>query len=428
MVNVIPRKRLYRMETVEEMDIFKNELLKRPLVIQPEVISGTAIKYLKRWVDCGLCVNRGRIQMGVDIARKTMTEGEPFVLEFNFSQVLKRLYHDLVSVISPANSDRDYADCEFGDVIVRYPGDAAHQSMMWNMKARHFCFAFEDLEARDMKLRTRSMASSEQTSPVITRRSCEELYHILPGWVFITNEDSDSRDPANYGYDQSHYRSTEVQAANDTPSRTGRIKGRSQRGATTKYEVPVELHVPVQDSVIRQHISQEDGFEPTNLSPRNGNHRSPGEVTRQPYHHHAKQASGSGRSAGSSAADSGYEGHEAELNREIRNNAWRNGIDKYKTDSPKSHFDNPAYDSEVSTDDILEQHKALAAKMLQQKVSKNERTYDSRRNYYDREMESDSTYHRHRTETDDSERELNIQYRSGYRNDSQSRQVDESFI
>lgn len=50
------------METVEEIDIFKNELLKRPLVIQPDVVSGTSIKYLKRWLDCGLFVNRGRVK------------------------------------------------------------------------------------------------------------------------------------------------------------------------------------------------------------------------------------------------------------------------------------------------------------------------------------------------------------------------------
>lgn len=238
----------------------------------------------------------------------------------------------------------------------------------------------------------------------------------MPGWVFITDEEAKSRDPSNYGYDQSHHTQTGMQA-----SRPDRIKGRSQRGAAAKYEVPVELHVPVPESSIIQPIAREEGY---GQMSQNVATRGRVQDIRQPYHH-VKQASGSGRSVGSSAADSGYDGgHEVESNRDIRNNGRRDEIERHKPNFPQKQFDNPAYDSEVSTDDILEQHKALAAKMLQQKVSQNERT----NNYYDREMLPENTYNRYGKDICDSGRGVNIQYQGGHRTDSQSDQMGESFI
>lgn len=87
MVNVLPRKRIYRMGSSDELETFRAELLKRPLVVQPTVLSGSGFQS----INCFFSVDRenwtvminqthpkilGRLLMGIDAAKRILRRGE----------------------------------------------------------------------------------------------------------------------------------------------------------------------------------------------------------------------------------------------------------------------------------------------------------------------------------------------------------------
>ncbi|XP_033761438.1 uncharacterized protein LOC117343209 [Pecten maximus] len=327
MVNVIPRKRIYRMGTLNELDTFQSELMKRPLVIQPVIDAGSGIQKLncffrvrkEKWV---MMLNQnhpkimGRIMMGIDSAKKLMKRGEPFILEFMLSNVVRRLYYS--SMANKAPSKYQYIDCHHGDLIIRGGGDSFHQGMKWEVKSQHMQFDFDDLEDCDLMVRTLKDAAYERQSPLIQVIPDRELRQILPGWTFEQAEEEaeeEGEEDQEYAFQLEGSQSASVSQQPAAPQK-GRIRGRSNRGgaaAASHYEVSVELHAPVDEheepqwnanAATHQHY-QMDRRQYTNLNNEGTEHVYEDTRSRSSGPNHYYQ--GSGRS-GSSATDSGYEG------------------------------------------------------------------------------------------------------------------------
>ncbi|XP_021376292.1 uncharacterized protein LOC110465042 [Mizuhopecten yessoensis] len=326
MVNVIPRKRIYRMGTVNELDMFKSELLKRPLVLQPVINAGTGIQKLncffrvrkEKWV---IMLNQnnpkimGRIMMGIDTAKKLMKRGEPFILEFMLSNVVKRLYYSAMA--NEAAKSYQYIDCHHGDLIIRGSGDSFHQGMKWEVKAQHMQFDFDDINDSDIMVRTLRDAAYERQSPKIQVVPDRELRQILPGWSFEQVEEEENEEDAEeeYAFEFEGSQAASVSNSQQAAPQRGRIRGRSSRGAgaAKNYEVSVELHAPIDEQEEPQWNSnaaahqryQTGGSQYTNLTNVRTDHVY--EDTSSPPSGANHYYQGSGRS-GSSAADSGYEG------------------------------------------------------------------------------------------------------------------------
>ncbi|XP_060076481.1 uncharacterized protein LOC132556112 [Ylistrum balloti] len=326
MVNVIPRKRIYRMATLDELDTFRSELLKRPLVIQPVIEAGSGIQKLncffrvrkEKWV---MMLNQnhskimGRIMMGIDTAKTIMKRGEPFILEFMLSNVVKRLYYS--SMANKAPSSFQYIDCHHGDLIIRGSGDSFHQGMKWEVKAQHMQFDFDDITDSDIMVRTLKEAAFERQSPLIQVIPDGILREILPGWTFeqAEEEEEEMEEEEEYAFQLEGSQGTSVSNNQPAAPQRGRVRGRSNRGtaAASNYEVSVELHAPLDEKEEPQWNSnaaahqqhQTDSSQYTNLTNERTNHvYEDARLPRNVANHHYQ---GSGRS-GSSAADSGYEG------------------------------------------------------------------------------------------------------------------------
>lgn len=245
MVNVVPRKRIYCMESVDELIEFREELLKRPLVIQPVIQAGTGIQSL----DCFFCVKKepwivmvnqfhqkimSKISLGMDMAKRCMFRGEPYVLEFAFGDILKKHYYGNISKYT--SSKYAYTDCEYGDIIIK----SSHNTSFGN-KVVQFKFSFEDVTADEIKVRTIEEAAKEKRSPVLEFIPQSELKEMLPDWVFDEVEVEESITSTSDYHSDTNTGATGGDVITSQP----RIKGRSHRNSERKrYEVPVELHVP----------------------------------------------------------------------------------------------------------------------------------------------------------------------------------------
>ncbi|ESO97151.1 hypothetical protein LOTGIDRAFT_174585 [Lottia gigantea] len=222
LANVIPRKRIYRMETEEELEIFKNELLRRPLVLQPTTHSGKGIG--KGTKGCALWVNHinwillinqthpkilGRIQMGVDAAKQAMANKEPFLLRYKFGSLLQRLHFlifkdglNLSDHFDQMLSYLRYANWTYGELIVRYPGPEGTKTFL--IPKRDISFSFEDIEPQEIFVRPELYRAPIRppNNPV----TGDEIRTWLPGWTVneITPlEDIGETAPTNnYSYAQ----------------------------------------------------------------------------------------------------------------------------------------------------------------------------------------------------------------------------------
>ncbi|XP_062596040.1 uncharacterized protein LOC134280291 [Saccostrea cucullata] len=351
MVNVLPRKRIYRMGSSDELETFRAELLKRPLVVQPVVLAGSGFQS----INCFFSVQRekwtvminqthpkilGRLLMGIDAAKRIMRRGEPFVLEFMFSDIVRRLYYDVVR--GGTSSRYKYTDCEFGDLVIRYPGDFRHQGIKWEMKASRMRFSFDDITSSEIRIRDYEEANRETRDTRIIVLPRDELQVILPGWTF--EEEIAEEKPYNY----ENYQICEEQnyapipAPRDTSrEQTGRIRGRSNRNTNAKkYEVSVELHAPTSGDMTQETSFVSNDYRGVAAS----------SEPRGPYSGnrfvHRYQGSGSGRSE-SSKADSGYEGEVDNGGFDIQRNARGKNSHPRKFYMPENTnsvpYDNPAF-------------------------------------------------------------------------------------
>lgn len=294
MVNVVPRKRIYCMDSVDELMQFREELMKRPLVIQPIIQAGTGIQSL----DCFFCVKKepwvvmvnqfhekvmDKISAGMDMAKRSMFRGEPYVLEFSFGDILKRHYYG--NMAKYMSTKYTYTDCEYGDVIIR-----SSNSQSFGNKVAQFRFSFEDVAADEIYVRTIEEAAKEKRSPVLEFIPQSELKEMLPSWVFDEVEVEESIVSTSDYHSDTNAGATGGEVVTSQP----RVLGRSQRKPPLNtYEVPVDLHVP---NGVCENIS-----EPNNETKYATDSDHEYEIGRYRHFHQ-----GSGRSD-SSIADSGYE-------------------------------------------------------------------------------------------------------------------------
>lgn len=368
MVNVVPRKRIYCMDSVDELIEFREELLKRPLVIQPVIQAGTGIQSL----DCFFCVKKepwivmvnqfhqkimSKISLGMDMAKRCMFRGEPYVLEFAFGDILKKHYYGNISKFM--SSKYAYTDCEYGDIIIK----SSHNTSFGN-KVVQFKFSFEDVRADEIKVRTIEEAAKEKRSPVLEFIPLSELKETLPNWVFDEVEVEESITSTSDYHSDTNSGATGGDVVTSQP----RIKGRSQRNSVGKrYEVPVELHVP-DDVPVELHVPNDFPLElrvPYDVCDNGHEVRdtqygidSDHEYEIGRYRHFHQ---GSGRSD-SSTTDSGYGENIGHCDKApLHNNGKQWTKFKNNNVNKQNNYDNYAFDVE-DNDDIYngkQYHKAI---------------------------------------------------------------------
>ncbi|KAK3108612.1 hypothetical protein FSP39_011853 [Pinctada imbricata] len=324
-VNVVPRKRIYRMESLEELEDFQGEILRRPLVVQPLLKIGSGIQMMK----CFFCINEerwailinqthpkvlGRILMGMDVAKRAIRSGQNFVLEFNFGDIIRRFYN---SIMAQNQQTRfSYMDCEFADLIIVYNQRFAARGQ----QARRLQFCFDDIEGPDVTVRRVELAEMEQPDSRFRVIPQEHYREILPGWTFADEMDEE----IDYNYHNSGPSTTNqnngTRAGN--PRRSGRQMGRTR---SQRQEVTVDLHAPggttsanetsfsdigrVTDNEMVARNSDGYGASVAHVDSEWENHSVPRFL-------HSHQNSGGGRS---SMADSGYQDDDVDLNGLDRN-------------------------------------------------------------------------------------------------------------
>lgn len=265
MVNVIPKKRIYVMEEVEELELFSKELFKRPLVVQPSAFIGRGLAAIsctmftkeEKWI---VLINQshpkiyGRIRMVVDLAKSKFERGEPFIIELSFNNFLKKVYLDRMTK-APLDPRFTFIDFEDAKIVIRSRGAARFRGLKHEFKNPPIKFEFEDLLPDELVRRTVSTAQHEHRSPALRVIKPAEMERYLPGWSFEQIDPLEAAvadPPPEYeeaegatagGDDLPDYN----ELCLDEGKPQGRIVGRAQRKAAAagaKYSVPVELHVP----------------------------------------------------------------------------------------------------------------------------------------------------------------------------------------
>lgn len=298
MVNVIPKKRIYVMEKIEELELFTKELFKRPLVIQPSAHIGRGIAAIsctmftreERWI---VLINQAhpkilsRIRMGVDLAKEKFIRGEPFILELSFNSFLKRVYLDRLTK-APLDPRFTFIDIEDAAIVIRSPGDVVHRSMKWEFKNPPIKFEFEDLLPSEIMRRTVTAATSEWNDPALRVIQPDIIEKYLPGWSFEQIDPlaaamaelppiyEDREEGGAVGGEDLPPSYTDLDEVRGQVSQQpqGRIMGRAARKAASqgaKYSVPVELHVPEPDGPQVLHTGNRSPSTPSQRS------RSPGD-------------------------------------------------------------------------------------------------------------------------------------------------------
>ncbi|CAG2204161.1 unnamed protein product [Mytilus edulis] len=276
MVNVVPRKRIYCMDSVDELIEFRKELLKRPLVLQPIIQAGSGIQRL----DCFFCVKKEpwvvmvnqfhekimeKISLGLDMAAKSMFRGEPVVLEFAFGDILKKHYYGNISKYM--SSKFAYTDCEYGDIIIR-----SSPNRSYGNKVAQFKFSFDDVTASEIKVRTIEEAAKEKDhqllefipqskykekrspvlefipqskykekrSPVLEFIPQSQLTDILPNWVFDEVEVEESIVSTSDYHSDSNNGATGGMVVTSQPREYTNSR---QKSNSNKLYVSVDLHV-----------------------------------------------------------------------------------------------------------------------------------------------------------------------------------------
>ncbi|XP_052801995.1 uncharacterized protein LOC128232466 [Mya arenaria] len=271
MVNVIPKKRIYRMEKLEELDLFMVELMKRPLVLQPSAHIGRGLAVLgcsfytteEKWL---LLVNQNhpkvesRIKMAVEAAKKKMIQGLPFVVEISFNKFLKRVYLDRLTK-AVLNKKFTFIDFEGADLVIRFPGDRFNRTSINLSQNNDVHLEVEDLLPSEVERRTVSDAQVEWSSPALRVIMPDELHDLMPGWQFenidplaAAENEEDEFDDEKLGAEHGGavgggYPGWSEVEETHLGAQPTKVIGRARRKAdqnqpSKKYEVPVELYVP----------------------------------------------------------------------------------------------------------------------------------------------------------------------------------------
>ncbi|KAK7499333.1 hypothetical protein BaRGS_00009308 [Batillaria attramentaria] len=208
LVNVVPHRRIYRFDRKDELNEFCNELLRRPLVLQPVVHFGRGLG--RGSLACGMCykddkwvmmVNQthpkilSRLQIGLDAARKAMANGQSFEVTFAFTKLVEKLYRKTLtkSEQEAAANHLDlvktyfrYAEWEYGDLILRYHGYGALLGrggglLDKNLPTLNLTFEFEDLWTQEISWRT--LGAEYFPHPHLSPVTEDEIRERLPAWT-----------------------------------------------------------------------------------------------------------------------------------------------------------------------------------------------------------------------------------------------------
>ncbi|XP_059163310.1 uncharacterized protein LOC131946508 [Physella acuta] len=206
LVNVVPHRRTYRMERKKEIDDFRHEILRRPLILQPVLHFGRGLGH-----NCGACYNDepwvvmvnqthpkvlSRLQMGLDLAKGAIDRGQSVEIRFQFGALIQRVYREhlrqkeMNEALESSSGLDDcllhfrYAEWDHCDLVIRYHGYAAtfKKNMgMFELPNLEFLCKFEDIGMHEMEW---SQYNGQKfPKPHLAPVTEDEIRALLPQWT-----------------------------------------------------------------------------------------------------------------------------------------------------------------------------------------------------------------------------------------------------
>ncbi|KAH9494934.1 hypothetical protein Btru_020828 [Bulinus truncatus] len=206
LVNVVPHRRTYCMERKKEIDDFRHEILRRPLVLQPVLHFGRGFGHR-----CGACysdeswiimINQthpkilSRLQVGLDMAKRALEKGQSFEIQFDFGEAIQRVYREhlrqkeieeatqSVSGIDDCLVHFRFAEWEHCRLVVRSHGYAARlnrSAPLFALPNLELIFKFEDIGMHEMVWS--QVEGQQYNRPHLSRVTEDEIRYQLPGWT-----------------------------------------------------------------------------------------------------------------------------------------------------------------------------------------------------------------------------------------------------
>ncbi|GFN80416.1 hypothetical protein PoB_000692200 [Plakobranchus ocellatus] len=211
LVNVVPHRRTYCFERKEQVESFRDEILRRPLVIQPVLHFGRGIG-----PSCGACYNDepwvvminqthpkilGRLQMGLELARTAVAKGQSVEIKLRFGKLIERVYREHLQqkeageaasergfrgMLSRALLPFRFAEWDHGDLTLRSHGLAAKLKtstpLMLELNNLDMTWDFEDVGMHDM-MWNQLQPELVFSRPHLASVSEDEIRAVLPGWT-----------------------------------------------------------------------------------------------------------------------------------------------------------------------------------------------------------------------------------------------------
>lgn len=206
LVNVVPHRRTYCMDRTKEIDDFRHEILRRPLVLQPILHFGRGIGHY-----CGACytdepwlvmINQthpkvlSRLQMGLDMAKGAIERGQSVEIRFQFGDIVQRVYREhlkqkelneaqeSLSGIDDCLVHFRFAEWEHCDLVVRSHGYGARlnrTSPLYALRNLEFTWKFEDIGMHEMIWS--QYDGQRYPKPHLSPVTEDEIRALLPAWT-----------------------------------------------------------------------------------------------------------------------------------------------------------------------------------------------------------------------------------------------------
>ncbi|GAB1609762.1 uncharacterized protein LOC115227130 [Argonauta hians] len=206
LANVLPKKRIYRMSSTQELELFRKELLTRPLLLQCTIESGPGVgcfHHLSKY-DCRFVQNSepyivllnqihpkilSRLSMGLDLAVKYMKQSQPFILTFTLNKIIEDLYTNILRAYDGQPNPREKISCNYAELTIRFLGRTSAMRITDGIKVKDMTFSFEDVDHKDLLVDTQRTAAARQRRSLPIDQG--ELVSVLKGWKFGDFELSD---------------------------------------------------------------------------------------------------------------------------------------------------------------------------------------------------------------------------------------------
>ncbi|BFY98289.1 hypothetical protein BsWGS_01329 [Bradybaena similaris] len=226
LVNVVPFRRKYTFEKKQQLEEFGQQILRRPLVLQPVLHFGRGLGY-----NCALCyqdelwivmVNQthpkilSRLQMGLDSAKGALARGQPFEIRFRFGKLIQRVYTEHLAQKEMGEAQNSgstcltyfrYAEWEHCDLNLRYHGYGANinrSSAFHSLPNLEMKWDFEDIGMHEMEWS--QLTGEVYPKPHLSAVYEDEIREALPGWTINSvsplENIGDSVPECNYDYAQ----------------------------------------------------------------------------------------------------------------------------------------------------------------------------------------------------------------------------------